>query len=157
MGCFSSRPRQPDKTVRSTVCGSPFKYCALTPINLQNVPRNPADVKVRGRHINTTGGEHAAVLSYDAACSVNYISSGLVTNFLGEEIHPLVEEKDLKQAQSLSPEAVKGFVDLEWRMDSNTQDWHMARFLVTTSPDPIYDLVLGNRDGRKYGMDKAKA
>ncbi|OAK97990.1 hypothetical protein IQ06DRAFT_27050 [Phaeosphaeriaceae sp. SRC1lsM3a] len=136
MGCFPSRLRQPDKS---------------------HVLRHPADVRVRGRHAGTTRGEHPAVLSYDDACAANYISSGLVTNFLGEEIHPLVEKEDIEQARSLSHEAIKGFVELEWCLENNTQDWHMARFLVTTNADPTYDIVLGKRDGQKYGMGKVKA
>lgn len=97
------------------------------------------------------------MLSFDNASSANYISSRFVTKFLGEEIQPVAGRDLIRQAQSLSHEAVKGYVDLEWSLENNLRDWHIARFMVTTSADPSYDIVLGERDGKRYGMDKPRA
>jgi hypothetical protein len=96
------------------------------------------------------------VLSYNPACPVNYIRHGFVANYLGEKIHPIVDKKDIMDAQAISHEGVKGYIELEWCLEeSNKQLWHPAHFLVTTTADPAYDIVLGSRDWERLGMGKA--
>jgi hypothetical protein len=94
------------------------------------------------------------MLSCDSSCDANYISNELVTKFLGQKIHPILDEEKLAHAQSLTHEGIQGYVELDWCRESNTNQWHMAYFLVTSTVDPPYDAVLGKRDAEKYGMDK---
>lgn len=156
MGCALS------SLFRSTnSLGRPFardrsqpKVSVSTAIERQHNLRFPTDVRLRSAQTETPRSVHVATLSYDSACDVNYISNGLVTDFLREEIHPLVANKDVKQAHSLSHDGIKGYVDLEWCLESRMQDWHNARFLVTTSANAPYDVVLGKRDAKRHGMNK---
>jgi hypothetical protein len=94
------------------------------------------------------------MLSCDSSCDENYISNELVTKFLGEKIHPILDEEKLAHAQSHTHDGIQGYVELDWCLESNTEQWHMTYFLVTTTVDPAYDAVLGKRDAKKYGMGK---
>jgi hypothetical protein len=129
----------------------------LTTIKTEHTLQFPTQVRLRSQLVGDTGRGHVAVLSYNPACPVNYIRHEFVTNYLGEKIHAIVDKDDITNAQALSHEGVKGYVELEWCLESNEQLWHQAHFLVTTTTDPAYDIVLGSRDWEKLGMGKTSS
>jgi hypothetical protein len=114
--------------------------------------RHPTSIEIRARTSDDTETSRGAILSCDPASDSNLVSHHLVAKILHEPIH-ICDGTSTDLARSrICDEEVGGYVDLDWRVDSDAQRWHTSRFLVTTTYNPPYDAVLGRKDAEHYGM-----
>jgi hypothetical protein len=152
MGCTSSQLSRYQQPVGPSRTWFPLK--SLTTIKTEHLLQSPTEVRLRSPLSNDTGRRHVAVLSCNPVCPVNYIRHELVTKYLGEKVLPVVNKDEMVDAEALSSEGVKGYVELEWCLESDKKQWHPAHFFVTATADPAYDVVLGTRDAERLGMSK---
>ena len=83
----------------------------------------------------------------------NLISSELVAEDLGLEVHPLDGAGDSAVEIFNGQEVgVKGYVELVWRLQNNQKKHFCTRFVVTAEDNPPFDAVLGRKAAREYGL-----
>ena len=122
--------------------------------------RNSRSVTVEIRSTATDGAEvwRVAELSSNPKCEDNVISQKLVTNVLGEPIHPLDKERVAPTRTTKHRPQVEGYVEVAWCLENAPRRIHgPMRFLVSSTYDPPYDAVLGRRDSVHYGIDNLKS
>jgi len=84
---------------------------------------------------------------------INLISSELVVEDLGLEIHPLDNNAESALVTYSGQEfKVKGYVELVWRLQEKKKKQFTTRFVVTAESNPPFDAVLGRKATREYGL-----
>ncbi|KAH8702837.1 hypothetical protein GQ44DRAFT_778439 [Phaeosphaeriaceae sp. PMI808] len=130
--CFSSKKKN-----RQTLC-------------------HPTPIAIRSQSPDNTKATRWAILACDISSESNIISQQLVIEVLGEQYHALDEQSMLAMRITRYGEKIDGYVYLDWRWESNMEQWHSTRFFVTNTSDPPYDAVLGKKDAEYYGMTKPR-
>ncbi|KAH3964153.1 hypothetical protein HBI56_168050 [Parastagonospora nodorum] len=116
----------------------------------------PTPIEIRARLSEDTETSRAAILSYNPASNTNIISYHLATKILDEPIHTLDDSSTDHVRMRIRGEEIGGYVDLDWCFEDKSKRWHTSRFFVTTTYDPPYDAVLGQRDAEHYGMIQSR-
>jgi len=91
-------------------------------------------------------------LSCDPESDTNLISHSLVTDVLGVHIHRFDKESTPYGGEHIHASEAYGYVDLVWCFEKNSKRLHSTRFIVSSSPDAPYDVVLGKRDAEHCDM-----
>jgi hypothetical protein len=119
--------------------------------------QHPTSIEIRARTVDDVDTSRGAILTCDTSSDSNLISHRLVTKVLGEQYHQIEKADTMPIRTQVYGEHIYGHVDLDWCWESNTEQWHNTRFLVTTTYDPPYDAVLGRKDAEQYGMIRARS
>ncbi|OAL45424.1 hypothetical protein IQ07DRAFT_208867 [Pyrenochaeta sp. DS3sAY3a] len=114
--------------------------------------RHPAHIAIRARTQNDKKTTRSAILTCDTSSDYNVISKKLITDVLHEQYHPIGDASSLSSSAQRDIDGLDGYVYLDWRWESNKEEWHNSLFYITKTADPPYDAVLGRSDAEYYGL-----
>lgn len=88
----------------------------------------------------------------------NFVAKKLATEILELPIQPLNGESEKAKLFGKRQTQVEGYVDICWRLHGAQERAPLGptRFMVSSTSDPDYDLVLGKHDCSQYGLVKPK-
>jgi len=92
-------------------------------------------------------------MSYNLGTDVNLIAPRLLSEVLGLTIH-LFDKESWREMEHYNGHdgEVQGYVDLVWCFQTSRKTFEPTRFLVTSTYNPPFDVVLGRRDCKKAGI-----
>ena len=132
-----------------------------TPTNIP-LPRIPADTLLKQLqsitiHALSGASEHddryrVAEMTLDPKSRINLVAKKLATEILELQVQPLNGESTEPQSFWKRQTPVEGYVDIQWRTAQDRTTLGPTRFLVTSTFDPDYDLVLGKQDCLRLGL-----
>ncbi|KAF2468338.1 uncharacterized protein BDR25DRAFT_232227 [Lindgomyces ingoldianus] len=117
--------------------------------------RHPTRIVIR---CNSTEKCGHAILTVDTASENNIISHHLFKSVLHEPIQSIDADSPHSPHNTIrsSEESVRGYVDLVWYLEDDSNIEYQSRFFVVSSQNPPYDAVLGRRDAERYGILKPR-